>query len=141
MFFLNLSMGEFLTLLSAVGGLVTALYLLDKSKKKKMVSTLRFWAPARTAEELQSRRRMREPWSLLLQLLGLILLLLAIAQLQWGGKRWRGRDDVLLLDTSAWSAEGTVLAEEKRLTPPGIWRRCRRRTARCWSEWMRWRRR
>ena len=106
MFFLNLSMGEFLTLLGAVGGLVTALYLLDKSKKKKMVSTLRFWTPARTAEELQSRRRMREPWSLLLQLLGLILLLLAIAQLQWGSKRWRGRDHVLLLDTSAWSAEG-----------------------------------
>jgi hypothetical protein len=118
MFFLNLTIGEFFTLLGAVGGLVTALYLLDKSKRKKVVSTLRFWTPARTAEELQSRRRMREPWSLLLQLLGILLLLLAIAQLQWGSKRWRGRDHVLLLDTSAWSAsrsgEGTILDEEKR---------------------------
>jgi hypothetical protein len=119
MFFLNLSMGEFFTLLGVVGGLVTALYLLDKSKRKKVVSTLRFWAPARSAEELQSRRRMRDPWSLLLQLLGLLLLLLAIAQLQWGGKRWRGHDHVLLLDTSAWSAgktpDGAVLDDERRL--------------------------
>jgi hypothetical protein len=119
MFFLNLSLGEFFTLLGVVGGLITALYLLDKSKRKKVVSTLRFWTPARSAEELQSRRRMRDPWSLLLQLLGLVLLLLAIAQLQWGSKRWRGHDHVLLLDTSAWSAaktaSGTVLDEEKRL--------------------------
>jgi hypothetical protein len=114
MFFLNLTSGEFFALLGVVGGLVTALYLLDRSKRKKVVSTLRFWTPARTAEELQSRRRMREPWSLILQLLGLLLLLLAIAQLQWGSKRWRGRDHVLLLDTSAWSA-GAVLEEEKQL--------------------------
>jgi hypothetical protein len=119
MFFLNLTAGEFFALLGVVGGLVTALYLLDRSKRKKVVSTLRFWTPARTAEELQSRRRMREPWSLILQLSGLLLLLLAIAQLQWGSKRSRGRDHVLLLDTSAWSAsltaDGSVLNEEKRL--------------------------
>ncbi len=58
---------------------------------------------------------MRDPWSLLLQLLGLVLLLLAIAQLQWGSKKWRGHDHVLLLDTSAWSASGSTLDEEKRL--------------------------
>jgi hypothetical protein len=119
MFFLNLTAGEFFTLLGAVGGLITALYLLDKSKRKKVVSTLRFWTPASSAEQLQSRRRMREPWSLLLQLLGLLLLLLALAQLEWGSRRWRGRDHVLLLDTSAWSASGgassTLLAAEKGL--------------------------
>jgi hypothetical protein len=104
MFFLNLTAGEFFTLLGVAGGLITALYLLDKSKRRKVVSTLRFWVPASSAEELQSRRRMREPWSLLLQLLGLLLLLLALAQLQWGSKRWRGKDHVLLLDTSAWSS-------------------------------------
>ena len=119
MFFLNLTAGEFFTLLGAVGSLIAALYLLDKSKRKKVVSTLRFWTPASSAEELQSRRRMREPWSLILQLLGLLLLLLAIAQLQWGGKRWRGRDHVLLLDTSSWSAAsvkgGKLLDAEKSL--------------------------
>ncbi|MGC2661478.1 MAG: VWA domain-containing protein, partial [Bryobacteraceae bacterium] len=118
MFFLNLSLGEFLGLLGVISGLVTALYLLDRAKRKKVVSTLRFWRPAVTADERQSRKRMREPWSLLLQLLGLALLLLAIAQLEWGTRDRGGRDDVLLLDTSAWSAArlptGSVLDLEKR---------------------------
>ncbi|HWF47567.1 MAG TPA: VWA domain-containing protein [Bryobacteraceae bacterium] len=118
MFFLNLSLGEFLGLLGLVSGLVTALYLLDRAKRKKVVSTLRFWRPAVTADERQSRKRMREPWSLLLQLLGMMLLLLAIAQLQWGKQGLSGRDHVLLLDISAWSAArspgGTVLDLEKR---------------------------
>lgn len=122
MFFLNLSAGEFFALLGALGGLTAALYLLDRSKRKKVVSTLRFWMPARTAEEQQSRRRMREPWSLVLQLLGLLLLLLAIAQLEWGTRLGLGRDHVLLLDVSAWSAarmgagsgSETVLAREKQ---------------------------
>jgi Aerotolerance regulator N-terminal/von Willebrand factor type A domain len=118
MFFLNLSLGEFLGLLGVISGLVTALYLLDRAKRKKVVSTLRFWRPAATADERQSRKRMREPWSLLLQLVGMTLLLLAIAQLQWGARGLHGRDHVLLLDTSAWSAArspaGTVLDLEKR---------------------------
>ena len=118
MFFLNLSLGEFLGLLGVISGLVTALYLLDRAKRKKVVSTLRFWRPAVTADERQSRKRMREPWSLLLQLVGMTLLLLAIAQLQWGARGLHGRDHVLLLDTSAWSAArspaGTVLDLEKR---------------------------
>ncbi len=117
MFFLNLTAGEFFTLLGALGGLITALYLLDRTKRKKVVSTLRFWTPALTAEEQQSRKRMREPWSLVLQLASLLLLLLAIAQLQWGTRARRGRDHVLLLDTSSWTAErmgaGTLLDHEK----------------------------
>ncbi len=119
MFFLNLTAGEFLTLLGALGGLVAALYLLDRTKRKKIVSTLRFWVPAFTAEEQQSRKRMREPWSLVLQLLSLLLLLLAIAQLQWGSRERRGRDYVILLDTSSWAGEresqGTLLDREKAL--------------------------
>ncbi len=104
MFFLNLSFGEFLTLLGAVSGIVTALYLLDREKRKKVVSTLHFWTAATRAEEEQSRRRVRDPWSLLLQIVSLLLLLLAIAQLEWGTRERRGRDHVLLLDTSSWMA-------------------------------------
>lgn len=121
MFFLNLTAGEFVALLGALGGLITALYLLDRAKRKKVVSTLRFWTSAITAEEKQTRRRMRDPWSLILQLAGLILLLLAIAQLQWGTRERKQRDHVLLLDTSAWSAaveggEGQrVIDREKEL--------------------------
>ncbi len=118
MFFLNLTAGEFLTLFGALGGLITSLYLLDRSKRKKLVSTLRFWVPGLTLEEQHRRKRMRDPWSLLLQLMSLLLLLLAIAQLQWGTRERRGRDHVLLLDTSSWSAEktpgGTLLDIEKQ---------------------------
>jgi Ca-activated chloride channel homolog len=118
MFFLNLSLGEFLGLLGGIGGLITALYLLDRAKRKKLVSTLRFWTSASAAEEKQTRKRMRDPWSLILQLVSLLLLLLAIAQLQWGTRERSGHDHVLLLDTSSWSAEvnggGTVLESEKR---------------------------
>jgi Aerotolerance regulator N-terminal/von Willebrand factor type A domain len=104
MFFLNLTAGEFLTLLGGLGGLITALYLLDRAKRRKVVSTLRFWTTAAAAEEKQTRRRMRDPWSLILQLVSLFLLLLALAQLQWGTRERAAHDHVLLLDTSAWSA-------------------------------------
>jgi len=117
MFFLNLTAVEFFILLGTLAGFIATLYLLDRMKRKKVVSTLRFWKPALTAEERQSRRKMREPWSLVLQILSLLLLLLAIAQLQWGVRQRRGRDHVLLLDTSAWTAQklgqGTLLDREK----------------------------
>ncbi len=117
MFFLNLTAAEFFVLLGTLAGLITTLYLLDRMKRRKIVSTLRFWKPALSADQQQSRRRMREPWSLILQLLSMLLLLLAIAQLQWGVRQHRSRDHVLLLDTSAWTAEragqGTLLDEEK----------------------------
>ena len=119
MFFLNLTAGEFFGLLAALGGAITALYLLDRTKRKKIVSTLRFWVDAGRVQDQRSRKRMREPWSLVLQLLGLLLLLLAAAQLQWGSRERRGRDHVLLVDTSAWSAQrlGTesLLDREKSL--------------------------
>ncbi len=119
MFFLNLTAGEFFALLSTLGGVVTALYLLDRSKKRKVVSTLRFWPSTVAAEEQTRRRHMHQPWSLVLQLLSLALLLLAIAQLQWGNRAGRSRDHVLLLDTSVWSgantSDGLVLDRERQL--------------------------
>ena len=105
MFLLNLTAAEFLTLLGGLSGLIAALYLLDRSKRKRIVSTLRFWAPAASARASQRRKRIRDPWSLILQLTSLLLLLLAIAQLQWGARERRGRNYVALLDTSAWSRQ------------------------------------
>ncbi len=119
MFFLNLTAAEFFGLLAVLGGAITALYLLDRTKRKKIVSTLRFWVDANRVQDQRSRKRMREPWSLILQLLGLLLLLLAAAQLQWGSRERRGRDHVLIVDTSAWSAQragaGNLLDREKSL--------------------------
>jgi Ca-activated chloride channel family protein len=121
MFFLNLTAGEFFALLGALGGLISLLYLLDRSKRRKLVSTLRFWTPAKSAAGQQSRKKVQDPWSFLLQLAALLFLLLAIAQLQWGRRDRQGRDHILLLDASAWSAQqqaesqSPVLDEEKRL--------------------------
>lgn len=117
MFLLNLTAAEFLTLLGGLGSLIAALYLLDRSKRKKIVSTLKFWTPSERPQENQRRKRVREPWSLVMQLASLALLLLAIAQLQWGSRARRGRDYVLLLDTSAWAAQrsgGTTLLDGEK---------------------------
>ena len=120
MFFLNLSMAEFLTLLGGLSVVVTALYLLDRAKRKKLVSTLQFWTAATHSEEEQSRRRVREPWSLVLQLLALLFLLLGVAQLEWGTRERLGRDHVLILDTSSWmgarvgSPPAPLMAEAKQ---------------------------
>jgi hypothetical protein len=105
MFFLNLTVGEFAALLAALSGIITALYLLDRAKRRKIVSTLRFWVDAVHVDEQRRRKRVRDPWSLALQLLSLLLLLLAIGQLQWGSREQAGRDHILLLDTSSWMAQ------------------------------------
>lgn len=119
MFFLNFTAGEFLLLFTALAGVVTALYLFDRSKTKKIVSSLRFWALDLVSAQRSSRKRIREPWSFVLQILSILLLLLAIGQLEWGRGKHHNRKDVLLVDTSAWSREvvngQTVLDTEKKI--------------------------
>ena len=51
---------------------------------------------------LKHRRKLQQPWSLVLQLVSLLLLLLAIAQLRLGSPALSSRDHVLILDSSAW---------------------------------------
>lgn len=102
MFFLNLSLPEFLTILGSLSGVVVALYLLDRMRKHHTVATLRFFAAAEKPPVLKHRRKLQQPWSLLLQLISLLLLLLAIAQLRLGSPARYSRDHVLILDSSAW---------------------------------------
>ena len=102
MFFLNLSLPEFLAILGSLSSVVVALYLLDRMRKKHTVSTLRFFELAQRAPVLKHRRRLQQPWSLVLQLVSMLLLLLAIAQLRFGSPARSSRDHVLILDTSAW---------------------------------------
>lgn len=102
MSFLNLGLGELIGLLGAISAGVVALYLLDRSKRRQLVATLRFWTAADVRTELKHRRRIQQPWSLLLQLVSIALLLLALAGLRWGGGEDAGRDHVVILDTSAW---------------------------------------
>ena len=102
MFFLNLSLPEFLAILGSLSGVVVALYLLDRMRKKHIVATLRFFELAEKPPVLKHRRKLQQPWSLVLQLLSMLLLLLAIAQLRLGSPARSSRDHVLIMDTSAW---------------------------------------
>ncbi|HUA63134.1 MAG TPA: BatA domain-containing protein, partial [Verrucomicrobiae bacterium] len=79
MFFLNLSLAQFLAVFGAVSAVSIALYLLDRSRRKQVVSTLRFWVAAEKPAVAARRRRIQQPWSLLLQIAGMGLLLLAVA--------------------------------------------------------------
>ena len=119
MFLLNLSLPEFLAIFSALSGVVVTLYLLSRARKRQRVATLLFWQRAMQPVPSTRRRRIQHPWSLLLQLLSLLLLLLAVAQLKLGDRESAARDHILLLDASSWSAarstaEGTVLDVERR---------------------------
>ncbi len=114
--FLNLSLGELLGLAGAISAGVVALYLLDRSKRRQVVATLRFWTPADSRTEMKHRKRIQQPWSLLLQLLSLLFLLIALAGPRLGSDD-SGRDHVLILDTSAWMgarAGRTTLIDEAR---------------------------
>ena len=104
MYFLNLSFLQFLAVFGTVSAVSVALYLLDRSRRKLVVSTLRFWIAAEQPAVAARRRRVQQPWSLLLQLVSMALLLLAISQLRLGTPAQAGRDHVIVLDTSAWMA-------------------------------------
>jgi hypothetical protein len=107
-----------MALFTTLSAVVVALYLLDRSRRRQVVATLRFWKASPNVQTMRQKRRIQQPWSLLLQLVGVILLLLAIAQLQWGDRANRIRDHVLILDTSAWMGARTdrgVLMDDARL--------------------------
>ncbi|HLJ51332.1 MAG TPA: BatA and WFA domain-containing protein [Bryobacteraceae bacterium] len=117
MFFLNLSLPEFFALLGTLSAGVFALYLLDRQRRRVQVATLRFFRTAEKQPQMQHRRRLQQPWSLFLQLLSLLLLLLAIAQLRLGSPDRSSRDHVVILDASAWmgarTANGRLIDEAR----------------------------
>jgi VWA domain-containing protein len=102
MYLLNLSFFQFAAVFASITAFAVALYLLDRSRRKQVVSTLRFWVAAEQPAIAARRRRINQPWSLVLQLVSMALLLLAIAQLRFGTPARAGRDHVIVLDTSSW---------------------------------------
>jgi len=114
--FLNLSFGELLGLAGIISAGIVALYLLDRTKRRQVVATLRFWTAGKMPEELQHKRRIHQPWSMLLQLLSMLFILLAIAAPRIGDLG-TAHDHVLLLDTSAWmgarARQGILLDQAK----------------------------
>ncbi|HMC62261.1 MAG TPA: BatA and WFA domain-containing protein, partial [Candidatus Solibacter sp.] len=118
MYLLNLSLLQFVTVFGSISAISVALYLLDRSRRRQVVSTLRFWVAAEQPTAAARRRRIQQPWSLLLQLIGMGLLVLAIAQLRVGSPALAGRDHVIVLDTSAWMSARTGAARTGPATSP-----------------------
>src|SRR5580658_6431897 len=115
MFFFNLSFAQFAGLLASVSAVVVALYLLDRSRRRQTVATLRFWVAAEQPTAVARRKSIQQPLSLLLQLLSLCLLLLAIAQLRVGSHGATPYDHVLILETSAWMGARATNRQQQTL--------------------------
>jgi Ca-activated chloride channel homolog len=77
------------------------LYLHHRRPRHRKVSTLRFWASVQPIAQPR-RRKLREPWAFLAQVLFLLLLVLALANPRWG-HAFEGRSAAIVLDTSIWS--------------------------------------
>ncbi len=114
MSFLNLTLPELLAVFTAITAVVVTLYMLDRVRRRHVVSSLRFFNVVGQSPETQHRRRIQQPLSLLLQLASLTLLLLAAAEVRCGPGPESGRDHVLVLDTSAWMSAASPRSSAAR---------------------------
>ncbi len=116
--FLNLNLLQLLAAAGGISAFVVALYFLDRRRRRVVVSSLRFWHEARVERHPLPQKRIQQPWSLLLQLLGLLALLAALGDIRWTAGSLRALDHVLVLDTSSWmqarDANGLLLDRAKR---------------------------
>jgi Ca-activated chloride channel family protein len=86
---------------AALAGVALWLYLHHRRPQRRRVSTLRFWASVQPVSQPR-RRKLREPWAFLAQILFLLLLVLALANPRWGSA-FEGRSVAMVLDASIWS--------------------------------------
>ena len=98
---LALSPVEIAMIWAGLAAVALWLYLHHRRPQHRKVSTLRFWASVQPVSQPR-RRKLREPWAYLMQVLFLLLLVLALANPRWG-PRFEGRSVAMVLDTSIWS--------------------------------------
>lgn len=99
--------------LSAALPAVVLLYLRRQKRRTQTVSTLLFWQRAMAAQPHQRfLGKLRQPWSLLLQLLILALLILAAAQLRIGGT-FEPRSTVVVIDSRARMQAGDAFSKAR----------------------------
>lgn len=98
---LALSPAEIVIVWTGLAAAALWLYLHHRRPQHRKVSTLRFWASVQPVSQPR-RRKLREPWAFLAQILFLLLLVLALANPRWGPAS-EGRSVVMVLDASIWS--------------------------------------
>ena len=113
---LALSPGEVAAVWTGLAAVALWLYLHHRRPQRRRVSTLRFWVSVQPISQPR-RRKLREPWALLAQVLFLLLLILALANPRWG-VTFEGRSVVIVFDASIWSqvrpAGGTPWIDQER---------------------------
>lgn len=87
---------------AAAAALALWLYLRQPRAARLRVSTLRFWESAPSGSSSARKRKLREPWALLAQILFLIAIIAALGNPRWGTPS-QGRDVALVVDAGAWS--------------------------------------
>ena len=98
---LALSPAEIAVVWAGLAAAALWLYLHHRRPQHRKVSTLRFWASVQPIAQPR-RRKLREPWAFLAQILFLLLLVLALANPRWG-PAIEGRSVAIVLDASIWS--------------------------------------
>src|SRR5450759_3476097 len=98
---LALSPGEVVAVWTGLAAVSLWLYLHHRRPQRKRVSSLRFWVSVQPISQPR-RRKLREPWALLAQVLFLLLVILALANPRWG-VTFEGRSVVIVFDSSIWS--------------------------------------
>src|ERR1700676_4326213 len=98
---LALGPGEVAAVWAGLAATALWLYLHHRRPQHRKVSTLRFWASVQPIAQPR-RRKLREPWAFLAQILFLLLLVLALANPRWG-PAIEGRSVAIVLDASIWS--------------------------------------
>jgi len=101
MSWLGLSPAWAAALWAALAAAALWLYLHHRRPQHRRVSTLRFWASVQPISQPR-RRKLREPWAFLAQILFLLFLVLALANPRFGPAS-EGRSVALVLDASIWS--------------------------------------
>jgi len=114
----NFGPGSLFILLGIFGALLVLPYLVDRLRRRVTVPSLRLWQFSSRQTWQRPRWRVSQPWSLVLQALALILLLLAAAGIQLPGARRPALDHVLVIDVSAWTGastgQGRLIDEERQ---------------------------
>lgn len=87
---------------AAAAALALWLYLRQPRAARLRVSTLRFWESSPSGSSSARKRKLREPWALLAQILFLIAIIAALGNPRWGAPS-HGRDVALVIDAGAWS--------------------------------------